>query len=45
MNFVIILLISKDWKKNSYNLILVIVNILIKIVKFKIVKDTIAKPK
>ncbi len=38
MYFIIDLLILADWKSNSYNLILVIVNQLIKMVNYKPVK-------
>ncbi len=38
MKFVIDLLISTDYKDKSYNLILVIINYLIKIVYYKLIK-------
>ena len=41
MNFVTSFLISADWKGNSYNLILVIVDWLIKMVHYKPIKVTI----
>ncbi len=41
MNFVTGLSISADWKNDSYNSILVIVNRLIKIVHYKLVEITI----
>ena len=41
MDFVIGLSILADWKGNSYNLILVIVDQLIKIVHYKSIKVTI----
>ena len=44
MNFIISLLISTNWKDNSYNSILVIVDQLIKIVYYMLVKVTIDAP-
>ena len=44
MDFVTGLPLSTDWKSNSYNLILVIDNRLIKIVHYKLVKVTINAP-
>ena len=44
MDFVMGLLISTDWKGDSYNSILVIVNRLIKMVHYKPVKVTIDAP-
>lgn len=41
MNFVTYLLISNNWKDDSYNLILIIINNLTKIVNYKPVKTTI----
>ena len=41
MNFVTGLLISTDWKKNSYDLIFLIINRLTKMVYYKPVKITI----
>ena len=44
MNFVTSLLILTNWKRDSYNLILVIINRLIKIVYYEPVKVTINTP-
>ena len=44
MNFVTGLALSADWKSNSYNLILVIINQLTKIVHYELVKVTINAP-
>ena len=41
MNFIMGLLILTDWKRNNYNLILVIINWLTKMVYYKLVKVTI----
>ena len=45
MDFVTGLLLSTDWKDDSYDLILVIVNRLIKMVQYKLVKVTIDVPR
>ena len=45
MDFVTGLSLLVDWKGNSYDLILVIVNRLIKIVYYKLVKVTINTPR
>ena len=44
MDFITGLLILTDWKEDSYDLILIIVNRLIKIVHYKLVKVTINAP-
>ena len=44
IDFVISLLILTDWKKNNYNLIFVIIDRLIKIGYYKLVKVTINTP-
>ena len=44
MNFVTDLPILTDWKKNSYNLILVIIDRLLKIVYYKLIKVIIDAP-
>ena len=44
MDFVTGLLLSTDWKRDSYNFILVIVDRLIKMVYYKLVKITIDTP-
>ncbi len=44
MNFVIGLQISADWKSDSYDSIFVIVDRLIKMVHYKLVKVTIDAP-
>ena len=41
MNFVTRLPLSNDWKRNTYNLILVLVNRLTKMVHYELVKVTI----
>ena len=41
MDFITGLPISTDWKRDSYNSILVIVNWLIKMIHYKLVKDII----
>lgn len=41
MNFVTGLPISMDWKRNSYNVIFVIVDRFIKIIYYKLIKTTI----
>ena len=45
MDFVTDLLLFVDWKSNSYNLILVIVNRLIKMMHYKLEKITINTPR
>ena len=44
MNFVIGFLISADWKGNNYNLILVIIDQLIKMIHYELLKVTINTP-
>ncbi len=44
MDFITSLLVLTNWKDESYNLILIIINCLIKIVHYKPVKVTINRP-
>ncbi len=44
MDFITDLLISADWKNDSYNSILVIIDQLMKMVYYKLVKVTIDAP-